>query len=178
MNDLKHHRHHNNRLQRCFDKYGETAFAIELFEACTPELLDEREQYWIDCHFNNTLCMNSNHIATKPPNRKGRPLSEITKQRIGMANTGHRHSEETKALIGKASLGHKRWLGKKHTDATKQKLSEIKGSSVQKAILAPDGTLVVFSNLSKFCKTHGLDRGAVYRVLSGKAKSHQEWTKP
>jgi group I intron endonuclease len=46
-NKLKQGEHHNEHLQRAFNKYGENAFKIELLKKCKIEELDELEQYYI-----------------------------------------------------------------------------------------------------------------------------------
>lgn len=50
----------------------------------------------------------------------GKHLSEETKRKISLANTGHRHTEEAKIKISIAGRG------KKYTDASKKKMSEAK----------------------------------------------------
>ena len=44
----KCHTHHNELLQRVYDKYGLEAFSIEEIEQCDIEKLDEHERYWIN----------------------------------------------------------------------------------------------------------------------------------
>lgn len=45
---LKCHKHHNELLQRAYDKYGWDAFEFEIIERCDFDNLDERERFWID----------------------------------------------------------------------------------------------------------------------------------
>ena len=39
--------HHNELLQRAYNKYGIDAFSFEIVETCDKDILDERERYWI-----------------------------------------------------------------------------------------------------------------------------------
>jgi len=58
--------------------------------------------------------------------RKGKKLSEETKQKMSIARKGKKrkpHSEETKKKIGIASKGRKSFLGKHHSEETRQKMS-------------------------------------------------------
>ena len=43
-------------------------------------------------------------------------------------------------------------------------------------ITQPDGTENEITNLSKYCKEHKLDDGAIYRVLNGKRSHHKGYT--
>lgn len=38
----------NRHIQACWDKYGEEQFECTVLEICIPDVLIEREQYWID----------------------------------------------------------------------------------------------------------------------------------
>lgn len=40
--------HHNRHLQASWNKYGAEAFTFEIIEECAPNLLDEKEAYWIN----------------------------------------------------------------------------------------------------------------------------------
>lgn len=39
--------HHNELLQKVFDKYGEDDFVVEVLDTCDVSELDEKERYWI-----------------------------------------------------------------------------------------------------------------------------------
>ena len=43
-------------------------------------------------------------------------------------------------------------------------------------VTQPDGTEDEITNLSKYCKEHELDDGAIYRVLNGKRNHHKGYT--
>lgn len=42
----------------------------------------------------------------------------------------------------------------------------------------PTGRIHTFKGISKFCDEHGLCRDNIYKVKSGKRKSHKGWTLP
>lgn len=45
---LRRKRHHNQRLQRAYNKYGSDAFRYEVLEYCSVDVLLDREQFWMD----------------------------------------------------------------------------------------------------------------------------------
>src|SRR5690554_476411 len=47
LSSLKNGNHHNEHLQRAFDKHGEDSFKIELIKKCNIEELDKLERYYI-----------------------------------------------------------------------------------------------------------------------------------
>jgi predicted GIY-YIG superfamily endonuclease len=68
---------------------------------------------------------NINIGGKAPPNQKGKPKSEYTRNMISQNNIGFRgrkHSEETKE---KMRLSHQNIPGRPHTEETKRKLSEL-----------------------------------------------------
>ena len=78
--DLRNGNHHSIKLQRAYNKYGESSFAFEILEYVEDRnQLIEREQYYID-----TL-----HAVNE-----GYNINKIAGSRLGM-----RHSEATKALF-------------------------------------------------------------------------------
>lgn len=66
--ELKYKKHHNNHLQRSWDKYGSKNFSFSVIEECSAEDLNEREVYWIAklnttdyCHgYNSSIGGNNN----------------------------------------------------------------------------------------------------------------------
>lgn len=55
----------------------------------------------------------------------GKPLSEETRRRISIGNTGKKRSPEYLKWMSEYHKGNQHWLGKHHTIETKQKLSAI-----------------------------------------------------
>jgi len=89
--NLKKNIHNNQKLQRHYNKYGESDLVFIIVELCFPEFLTAREQYYINKlkpYFN--ICK----IAGNP--MLGRNHSEKTKEKLRIASTGRHHSEETK----------------------------------------------------------------------------------
>lgn len=55
ISELNKNKHHNDYLQKSWNKYGENNFMFEIIEYCSIENLDDREQYWISDLANATL---------------------------------------------------------------------------------------------------------------------------
>lgn len=103
---LRGNRHPNGRLQNSWNKYGEDAFEYVILEYVQEidKLLD-REQYWID----ESKCQNDVY---------GYNI-------LGQAENsyGYEHTADAKRKMSQAGHGKQSWLGKNHSDETKQKLS-------------------------------------------------------
>jgi group I intron endonuclease len=106
--------HPNAHLQRAWSKYGEGAFEIRIVEECVEELLEVREQFWIN-HYDS---MNDNKgYNFRKADRHGR-LTEEHKRKISEAHRGMTYSEETKKRLSEINRG------RKLSDEHRRKLSE------------------------------------------------------
>lgn len=45
---LNSNKHHNQYLQNAWNKYKEKCFIFNIIEVCDPDIINDREQYWID----------------------------------------------------------------------------------------------------------------------------------
>lgn len=117
---LNHNRHHSPILQNAWKKYGQSFFIFEILEECEPNQCIEREQYYLDIEKPRyNICkvagsqlgqrrsiesrhkMSIAHSGTKHHNY-GKRLSESTKKKISLANTGHIVTQETRKRIAKS----------------------------------------------------------------------------
>lgn len=136
--ELKSNIHFNSYLQNAYNKYGIDSFEFKILEECDQDIIDEREQYYIDLYkslnrnFGYNLDSGGNH------NKKH---SKETIEKISRSNLGKKRSLETRERNRQANLGkklteeHKRklsenngksMLSKKFTEETKRKMSESK----------------------------------------------------
>ena len=112
---LRNGSHHSVKLQRSWNKYGESAFKFNPLLLCEPVNLLMYEQILIDfydsyeCGFNSTI---------KASSRLGVKSSLETRMKISIARTGLKLSESHKENIGKGSIG------KKHSASSIQKMSD------------------------------------------------------
>jgi hypothetical protein len=56
----------------------------------------------------------------------GKKLTDSAKEKLKIINTGKKRSNETKEKIRVSKMGNKIWLGKKHTDESRKKISEMR----------------------------------------------------
>jgi len=98
--DLRHGRHHNQRLQHAFDKYGESAFVLSILEHVEDSTqLVLREQHYLD-----TLRPEYNiHPIARSPLGVRRSLE--TREKMSEARRGKHPSVETRAKISRALQG-------------------------------------------------------------------------
>jgi len=128
--DLENKKHCNIKLQRAFNKYGIENFIFEILEICVPENCIKREQYYID------LLKPEYNIAKIAGNTLGRICSEETRQKIRKkALERYEKNSELREFMSKIQTGLKRseesialrvkkQLGRKHSEKTKQKMSD------------------------------------------------------
>lgn len=96
------------RLQQAIRKYGEGVFTLStLTHAATQNELNLAEDYWVSVF--NSVDFDSGYNSVRGGQGRNGPCAETTKQKIGAANTGNTNC-----------------LGRKISDATKQKMREAK----------------------------------------------------
>ena len=96
ISNLTHNKHHSNKLQNSYNKYGEKNFVFEIIEYCPKDILLEKEQYWIDYYDSYYNGYNCTPVA-------GNCLGRIV-------------SIETKLKISNSLLGVKQPRTKEHDD--------------------------------------------------------------
>ena len=118
--------HHNEHLQKSYNKYGKEVFKFEIIEL--TEDLDDRELYWL----NEYGGLNSNNTYNfKDP--KTKEWSEYTKVKQSKSmlgennpNYGNKWSEEQKEKLSKMKKGKtlEDRIGKERAELAKQKMSK------------------------------------------------------
>lgn len=125
---LKINDHHSKKLQRHFDKYGESDLLFSILLSCEKEDLLKIEQYFLDSYnpyFNGSKtagsCLGFKH-------------SDESKQKMRERRLGHKHSEESKQKMRESKMGNIPWnKGKKMpaiSQETRQKMSKIRKGMV------------------------------------------------
>ena len=114
--ELRRNKHHSPKLQRAWNKYGEDAFVFSIIEECAPEILEKREQFWMD-HYNAYGRHGYNIALVAGRAMLGRNHTDEAKAKMSEAGKGKPKSNETKAKLSASQLG------KKHTEETKAKIS-------------------------------------------------------
>lgn len=112
---LRNNEHASKKLQRHYNKYGESDLVFSFLSGCDKSDLLSQEQFYIDSYapyFNSRKRASSN---------------------LGMKGLWH-HSEEWKRKASERLKGNKYTLGYKPSDETKKKLSEALRKRVRKPI--------------------------------------------
>ena len=133
----------NSNILSALLKYGFSNFNLEILEYCEPSQTIIREQHYLDQlspEYNILLVASSSlgklhteETKLKISNSlKGRLLTEEVKEKMSLSRTGKIFSVKTKKILselrkGKASP----FLGKKHSEETRIKMSEGIGSKVE-----------------------------------------------
>jgi group I intron endonuclease len=97
LGTLKKNKHRNQKLQRHYNKYGESDLQFSILLGCDKEDLIKTEQYFIDSY---------------------NPFFNICK--TAGSNLGHFHSEESKLKMSLHMIGNKHALGNKVNLGRKQ----------------------------------------------------------
>jgi len=123
----------NKYFLNAWEKYGKQNFKFWIVEECDKELLNEREIYWIKKLHSHSTEQGYNLSWGGEAPMRGLNHSEKTKQKMSEnhadfsgenhPNFGKPMSKEQKKKISDSCMGNTRWLGKTHTEETKQKLS-------------------------------------------------------
>jgi group I intron endonuclease len=124
LKDLQDGRHHNIKLQRAFNKYGEAAFVFEVIELADPNCLLIREQSYLDNNkngYNIGLHASGGDNLTNNPNRE-----EIIKRKgegpkkAKAAWTEEQWAAYKQKITGKGNPNY----GKKWCKASREKMSK------------------------------------------------------
>lgn len=108
---LTNNKHDNDHLQKSFNKYGTECFEFSVLHILQPEEnIDELERKYINQYDKNILYNIQN--GGQDFTMKDVPMSENTKKKIGIKN-------------------HYNIIGKKHSESTKQKMSEVRKNKTQ-----------------------------------------------
>lgn len=196
---LQRNEHHNPKLQNAFNKHGPDAFLFEILElVLLPELLTAREQFWFAKL--RPFGKNGFNIDRVAGSSLGRVVSQVTRDKIGVANSGKPSPNRGKKMTPeqlewhifvrtgkKQSAEHIRnaaetRIGTKRSPETCKKMSlSAMGHAPTNArifiVTSPDGTeYVVQDGLPAFCRQHGLNSSCMGGVARGERKQHKGWT--
>ena len=88
--------------------------------------------------------------------------------------SGYRHSAATIQLMSQKAKGNQRWLGKKHDEKTKKKLS-LRKTRYLYELVDPIGEIYITENLREFSLAMGLHYSSISKVVNGARSHHRQW---
>ena len=118
IRELNRSKHHSQKLQNAWNKYGADAFSFSVIEEVSaPENLLAREQHWIDTFDAARVGFNMTPTAGSI---LGHKFSDESKRRMSKAATGHIKSAEHRANLSRVNTG------KTMSDEARQKMRDAK----------------------------------------------------
>lgn len=114
---LRHNKHHNEYLQRAFNKYGEENFVFEFIEECNSKNVDDRERYWIKFYKSNNKKYGFNSDSGGHNNKT---LSKEHRMKISIKTKGENNPMYGVYRYGKDNP----FYGKKLSEDAKKVISE------------------------------------------------------
>lgn len=196
--------HENKHLQNAFNKYGESAFWVEILEVVDDKLkLTEREQFYLDTtvpHY-NILKFARSALGFKHSQEERTRISAMAKARHAAMTpeerqnqknvfcmTGKEHSPETKILMSKQRLGKKKsehhasacaaaWKNSAHAENYKNtRAACVAARAKQYVVTDPVGTEYEVTNMSAFCRDNNLSQSHMSGIATGSRKQYKGWT--
>lgn len=190
---LRNGKHANKDLQKDWNEYGEKAFSFVRLEHCNPDLLSERERYWVDKKNAFVDGYNQTEGGVGQPGRvmpeeerkwrsekysgEGNPFygkkhTEVSRKKMSEAQSGVNHvnygkhlSEDTRRKISEAHRG------MHHSEETKQKLSEMNKGKAPLPNVLEKAALKNKSPENPLCKSVVcLDTGVIYHSAAEAAR--------
>jgi hypothetical protein len=101
--------------------------------------------------------------------------SQETREKMSRAKTGKTLPQEVKDKMSQALLGNQRWLGKKHTQETKNKMVQARITRLYE-FTDSDGEIYITDNANDFARQYKLSDGHLSQVINGKRNHHKGWT--
>jgi group I intron endonuclease len=106
-NALRRGNHTSPRLQQAWNKHGERQFVFKILEECAPDVLFEREQFWIDSKRRDYNSMPKVRIFTKEMVAKRLAKLRLLAEQRTHCPQGHEYTPEN-VYYGRSGKGDKR----------------------------------------------------------------------
>ena len=178
FSELKNNKHKNKHLQNSYNKYGKNAFTFSILEKVSDKQdLIKREQYYINIL---TPAFNINQIANSS---LGVKRSDITKEKIRIANLGLKHPEWRNKIKSEAQGGDNHWTKQKDfSEESKKKMSESQKKLYEDGYISPASKSVIeldeenniineWSSASKVGKHYNVSYKTITNIINGKNSS-------
>lgn len=166
------------KLQRAWNKYGESAFSFQVLESVSPrkDLLIEAEQRWIDIYDAsnkgyNTLCKAYSHLGAKRSDESRKRLSDAIRKRFQDPATKQRLRDAAKRRgVSEA------FLKAEKPSISPEKLQKMRESRLVNYIVTdPNGNEFLVSNIHEFCDKHRIHWGSLHCVLHRQYRHCRGW---
>lgn len=165
IRSLRKNEHKNKFLQNAFNKYGEQNFTFEIIKFCDEKFLIKEEQKFIDIFFGKN-CYN---ISPTASSTKGIKISQETKEKLRIANTGRKFSDEVNKK--KASF-------KGFTDEQRLRISENRKQNTNNVYLIniETGEALFFDSVTTCAQYIDVKPTRISKICLGKRKQTKGFT--
>ncbi|HSH35485.1 GIY-YIG nuclease family protein [Schnuerera sp.] len=176
LSSLKNGNHHNEHLQRAFDKHGEDSFKIELIKKCNIEELDKLERYYIK---ELDACNHDKGYNMMYGGQRYRNFTKEVRLKMSEAGKGRKFTDEHKKKIGLAHKGRK--LSQEHIikiSATKKKTKIHCGEKNPNALISDSVAKKIIMDLlanmavKDIANKYQVSSDVVYNIMHNKSYSH------
>lgn len=182
---------HTQKLQPIFDKFG--APTLEVIEVGTPEQLQEKESYWItkyDSITNGFNTLEADGYPTMWGEKNGFSKHEdidyacVLFMLVYTDMSLKEISEDTGVsyrIVSNISSKYSHyWLEDVYPLeysflCNRNSMKGLK-ATLNATVLSPDGKEYVVNNIRGFARKHNLQYTSLSKLISGKAKTHKNWT--
>lgn len=176
LTSLKNGKHHNEHLQRAFEKYGENSFKIKLIKECTIEELDKLEKYYIN---ELDACNHDKGYNMMYGGQAFRKFTKQVRQKMSEVGKGRKFTEEHKKRIGLAQKG--RVISRQSIEKAKETRKKLKvhcgeknpnaliSDSVAKQIIMD---LIEGTPVKNIAENHQVSNDVVYNIMYNKTYIH------
>ena len=188
--------HHNSKLQRAYNKYGEDTFRFDLIEVVAEKSgLGDREQFWID----NTRPFYN--IMRNARSALGYRHTDEAKAKMSLHTRTHYNGLTSEEKIERARAHSARLMGRVMSDSDKKAISvalsgkmphenslkNLKAKTLEELRIMHEknsklwiitdlaGVRHEVKNLTAFCRENGLSQGKMVLVAQGKRNHHKGW---
>lgn len=191
--DLKADKHHSQKMQRSYNKYGKEGFTVEYLMIIPEHYRQKIEQWFLDnndCYFNNEKIVSKpsiGRIRTKKEIEDTRqrmlgneywkltpPMSKENKIKASTRAKNRVWSQESREKLSDSlkKVSHLRAPRKPHSEKTKLKMSD---SSTKKSSVLQYSMEGIFlkrwESISEVVKELGFEQASISRCCQGKQKS-------
>lgn len=176
LSSLKKGNHHNEHLQRAFDKYGESTFEIELIKECTAEELDEMEKYYIK---ELDACNHDKGYNMMYGGQAYRNFTKEVRRKMSIARKGKKFSDEHRKNLSLAQKG--KTISQASIDkskATRKKLKVHWGEKNPNALISDSVAEKVIKDLlgaisvKSISEKYQVSGDVVYNIMYNKSYMH------
>lgn len=167
------------RLYRSMNYHGSNNFKYEIIHEFPSEVPQVILNFWEVLYIEYYKKTGYIMLNTKEGGSAGK-MSEETKRKISIANTGKRRTKEARIKMSKAHNGKSAFKGKKHTTKTRQHIKDVLAIMDRTGFNAPHRreiidtttTNIIYPSITAAAKAIGMKRTTLVAKLTGQISNN------